>query len=81
MNRTPYAHIPQDLTFHKEWRRIVFTPDGERVEKLDSNWYEDETLARSLLNSEYPEPTSTGWYMRLQVKWISESRDVDGLKQ
>lgn len=80
MNRTPYAHLPQDLTFHQEWQRIVFMPNGERVAKLDSGWYEDEAIARSLLNREYPDPTPTDWYMRLQVRWVSEHRDPDGVK-
>lgn len=69
--------LPDDLTFHQEWQRIVFTPDSERVAKLDSDWYDDEKLTRSLLNEEYPDPTSTGWFMRLQVRWVSEYRKTD----
>lgn len=71
------SDLPKDLTFHQEWQRIVFMPNGERVERLDSGWWADETIARSLLNGEYPDPTPTSWYMRLQTRWVSEHRTVE----
>lgn len=67
---------PEDLTYRQQWQRLVFMPNGERMERLDSGWYDDEQIALSLLNEEYPEPTSTGWYHRLQTRWVSEHRTV-----
>lgn len=65
---------PDDLIFTQEWRRVVLIPDGQHIEKLDSNWYGDESLVRSMLNDEYPEPTSTGFGFVLQTRWVSEAR-------
>lgn len=70
------SELPEDLTFFQEWRRILFTPNGDRVENVDSNWYRDENVILGLLNPEYPEPSSTGWYMRIQTRWVSEYRTV-----
>lgn len=63
-----------------EWRRIVLGPDGNEWENLNSGWYGDnvfpntsgETLARSLLNREYPEPTPTGFRYVLQRRRVGE---------
>jgi len=66
--------MPGNLTFHQEWQRIVFMPGGERVAQLDSGWYDDKKIARSLLNPEYPNPTPTGFYYQLQTRWVSEHR-------
>ncbi len=70
LTRTP------EMTFRQEWQRIVFQPNGERMERLDSGWYDDERIPRGMLNPEYPEPTPTGWYQRLQTRWVSEHRMV-----
>lgn len=65
---------PEDLQYFQEWQRIVFDSTGNRVSKLDSGWYDEEVIARSLLNHpEYPNPTSTGWTFFLQTRWVSEA--------
>lgn len=77
MTQIPVSDLPQELMFHKEWRRICFMPNGERDETFNSRWYDNEQIARSLLNAEYPEPTTMGYRFRLQERWISEFRAVD----
>lgn len=52
-----------------EWRRVVKAPGSDAVH-LASGWYDDEALARSLLNDEYPRPTSTGWVYELQARSV-----------
>jgi hypothetical protein len=66
--------MPDDLVFHQEWQRVLFTPDGERVTGADSNWVEDKTIARSLLNQDYPHPTMRGVRFMLRTRWVSEHR-------
>lgn len=71
------AMMPTGLTFRQEWQRIVFAPNGERQERFDSGWYDNEAIARSLLNHpDWPEPTSTGYRYILQTRWVSEHRRV-----
>jgi hypothetical protein len=66
--------MPNDLQFQQEWRRVVFRPDGTR--EMESGWYDDERIVSSILNEEYPERTSTGWFMRLETRWVTEARAV-----
>jgi hypothetical protein len=60
------------MNYHVQYRRIAFAPTGERIKSLNSNWYEDEAAAVSLLNDEYPLSTSTGWWMRLEKRYVSD---------
>lgn len=70
------VEMPTDLTFRQEWQRVVFGPDGERWPNLDSGWWDDFSVARHLLNEEYPEPSSTGFRFMLETRWVSEHRPV-----
>ena len=64
------------VELRQEWRRVVIDADGQRVPRLVSHWY-DEEIARSLLNDEYPEPTSTGFTFRLETRFVYESEPTE----
>lgn len=60
-----------DTTTSPEWQRIVIGPSKGHMTELDSGWYKNEDVARSLLNEEYPEANGHGFKFRLRKRWVS----------